>query len=191
MENQQSEARWYAIQTLSNQESKVVALIKKSIEDHNLSKFIEEFLLPSESISEVRNGKKYSRVRKFYPGYVFIKMQMYDENGEVILFPWQTIKAINGVVTFIGGNRPIALTESEIAGIRDQVSAVEGKVNPKVNFEAGDMVKITDGPFLNLTGIVEDIDTGSGTLKVQVAMFGRMTSVDLEFWQVKRFDESE
>lgn len=188
MSEQLSEPKWFALQTLSNQEHKVKAGIETIIKEHNLEDIVLEILVPSEKVSEVRNGKKYNRVRKFYPGYVFINMRMHDQSGEILQVPWQLIRNANGVVRFVGNNNPIALKKEEIEGIMEKMQATEGKIIPKIAYEIGDIVKINDGPFLNLTGEIEAIDTELGKLRVQVSMFGRLTPVDLEFWQVKHVE---
>ncbi len=189
MNTELSEPQWFTLQTLSNQEYKVKTNLETIIKEHNLEDTILEILIPSEKISEVKNGKKHTRIRKFYPGYVFIHMYMYDKNGEIRQTVWQLIRNANGVVRFVGNNNPIALKPAEINGILDKIHASEGKSIPKVSFEVGNIVKINDGPFLNLTGEIEAIDTEAGKLKVQVSMFGRLTPVDLEFWQVNHSDE--
>jgi transcriptional antiterminator NusG len=183
--------RWFALQILSNQESKVKAAIQVLIREHSLENIIHEVLVPTEKVVEVKNGKKYSRVRKFYPGYAFIKMRMYDDNGEFLQESISLIRNITGVVRFVGDREPVELKQSEIDDILQKVEAVSGKVLPKITYDVGEMVKINDGPFLNLTGTVEDIDTEQGRLRVNVSMFGRSTPVDLEFWQVVRLAEGD
>jgi transcriptional antiterminator NusG len=186
-----SEPKWFALQTLSNQEYKVKANIETIVRENSLEDIILEILVPSENVSEVRNGKKYSRVRKFYPGYVFVRMKMYDGAGEILQNAWQLIKNVNGVVRFVGNNNPVALKESEINDIMAKMKALDGKSVPKISYDTGEVVKINDGPFLNLTGEIEAIDSEAGRLRVQVSMFGRLTPVDLEFWQVKRLEPGE
>ncbi|MDE6576454.1 MAG: transcription termination/antitermination protein NusG [Opitutales bacterium] len=183
--------QWFTLQTLSNQENKVKVGIETVIKEHNLGGIVSEILVPSEEISEVKNGKKYKRIRKFYPGYVFIHMHMHDKNGEILQTPWQLIRNVNGVVRFVGNNDPIALRPDEIDGILARMHASEGKSVPKVAYEIGDVVKINDGPFLNLTGEVEALDSEAGKLRVQVSMFGRLTPVDLEFWQVRHIESED
>jgi transcriptional antiterminator NusG len=182
------EPKWFTLQTLSNQEYKVKSSIETVVRENNLQDIVFEVLIPSEAVSEIKNGKKHTRMRKFYPGYVFIHMRMYDNNGEILQTPWQLIKNANGVVRFVGNNNPVALRQNEIDDIMEKMRSTEGKSVPKVAFEIGETVKIDDGPFLNLTGEVEAIDREAGRLRVQVSMFGRLTPVDLEFWQVKKVE---
>jgi transcriptional antiterminator NusG len=183
--------KWFAIQTLSNQESKVKAAIQAIIKEHDLGEVICEILVPSEKVVEVKNGKKFTRVRKFYPGYVFVKMKRYGPDGKILYDPFLLIRNINGVVRFVGDREPVELKQSEIDDILQKVAAVSNKSIPKTTYDVGEMVKISDGPFLNLTGMVENIDVDQCRLRVNVSMFGRSTPVDLEFWQVKRFVDGE
>lgn len=184
-----SASSWFVLQTLSNQELKVQSAINNLVKDGKLGDVIEQVLVPTEKVTEVKNGKKYTRVRKFYPGYVFVKMRSSDDDELVRSF--LVIRSINGVVRFVGDREPVELKQSEIDDILVKVNASSGKVVPKVAYEIGDVVKINDGPFLNLTGAIEAIDTEQGRLRVNVSMFGRSTPVDLEFWQVKRCAEGD
>ena len=146
--------------------------------------------MPTENVSEVKNGKKINKTRKLYPGYVFIHMRLYDEDGKILQKPWYFVRGVQGVIGFIGGERPSPLKQDEIDRILQQVSEAEGKEVPKVQFNVGEDVKITDGPFLNLNGRIDEIDPERGKLKVSVSIFGRFTPVELEYWQVERAGES-
>ena len=152
--------------------------------------FVKEVLMPTETVTEVKGGKKTSKARKLYPGYIFIHMRLYDENGKVMQKPWYFVRGIQGIINFIGGDNPSPLKPSEIKRILDQVSDAEGVEKPKVEYEAGDEVKITEGPFINLVGQIDDVDPQKGKLKVSVSIFGRFTPVELEYWQVERAEES-
>ncbi|OIO60728.1 MAG: transcription termination/antitermination factor NusG [Verrucomicrobia bacterium CG_4_10_14_3_um_filter_43_23] len=180
--------RWYAIQTLSNQEGKVKLYLDKFIEIEKMDEWIKEVLVPTETVAEVKAGKKSSRVRKFYPGYAFIHMKLYDEDNKILQAPWLFVKNTQGVINFVGGERPVPLKEDEIDRILSQVREAEGKEVPKVQYEMGQTVKINDGPFLNLTGRIDEIDPERGKLKVSVSIFGRFTPVELEYWQVDRVE---
>jgi len=187
---QLTELQWYAVQTLSNQEAKVKRYLDKFIEVEEMGDVIKEVLMPTETVTEVKSGKKYTKQRKLYPGYVFIHMRMYDENGKVLQKPWYFVRGVQGIIGFIGGDNPTPLKESEINRILDQVKEAEGTEKPKVEYEVGEDVKITDGPFLNLTGRIDEIDPERGKLKVSVSIFGRFTPVELEYWQIERAEES-
>jgi len=185
-----SDYKWYALQCLSNHEDKVKRyLFKYREEDEEFANCLKEVLVPIETISEVKNGKKKQRDRKFYPGYVFVEMKLFDNHGLLLKDPWYKIKETDGVINFIGRENPTALADDEIGRILRQVQEAEGKEVPKVNFSVGEVVKILDGPFLNLTGEIDEIDPVKGSLKVSVSIFGRFTPVELEFWQVEKADE--
>ncbi len=182
--------RWYAIQTLSNMEQKVKKYLDKFVEiEPGMSDYVAEVLMPTENGSEVRGGKRSTRVRKLYPGYIFLRMRLFDENGKLINRPWFFVRNVQGVIDFIGGEHPVALKPSEIELILEQVRAAEGKTVPKVQFNVGEEVKINDGPFMNLSGTIDSIDVDRGKMQVSVSIFGRMTPVELEFWQVERVVE--
>ena len=166
-----SDAKWYALQCLSNHEDKVKRyLTKYKEEDEEFCRSLKEILVPIETVSEVKNGKKKQRDRKFYPGYVFVEMNLFDENGNLKKGPWYKIKETDGVINFIGKENPTPLAEDEIGRILRQVDEAVGKEVPKVKFAIGEVVKILDGPFFNLTGEIEEIDAEKGTLKVSVSM---------------------
>ena len=185
-----SDSRWYALQCLSNHEDKVKRYLSKyKEEDEEFAGCLNEILVPIETVSEVKNGKKKQRDRKFYPGYVFVEMKLFDQVCNLKKKPWYKIKETDGVINFIGRENPTPLADDEIGRILKQVNEAEGKEVPKVKFAVGEMVKILDGPFLNLTGEIEEIDPQKGTLKVSVSIFGRFTPVELEFWQVEKADE--
>jgi transcriptional antiterminator NusG len=149
-----------------------------------------EVLLPTEVVSEVKSGKKSTKVRKLYPGYVFINMCLYDLEKQVIIKPFYFVKDAAGVIGFVGGDKPAALRQTEIDDIRARIEAASGKEVPKVTFDVGEEVKITDGAFANLTGRVDEVDPARGKLKISVSIFGRFTPVELEYWQVQRASES-
>ena len=185
-----TELKWYAIQCLSNHEDKVRRyLCKYKEENEEFARCLNEILVPIETVSEVKNGKKRQRDRKFYPGYVFVEMKLFDPQGNLLKNPWYKVKDTDGVINFIGRENPTPLGEEEIGRILRQVDEAKGKEVPKVKFGKGEVVKILDGPFLNLTGEIEDLDAEKGTLKVSVSIFGRFTPVELEFWQVEKADE--
>ncbi|MDR0353684.1 MAG: transcription termination/antitermination protein NusG [Opitutaceae bacterium] len=182
-------AQWFALHTLSGQENKVKLYIDKFKKQEELEEHIFEVLLPTEVVSEVKGGKKTTKTRKLYPGYVFIQMRLYDENHKVINRPWYFVKEVAGVIGFVGGDNPAALRQSEIDEIKTRVEAAAGKVVPKISYAAGEEVKVIDGPFANLTGRIDAIDPEAGKLKISVSIFGRFTPVELEYWQVQRSTE--
>jgi transcriptional antiterminator NusG len=181
--------RWYAVQTLSNQEAKVKKYLDKFVEIEDMGDCIFEVLMPTEIVTEFKNGKKIQKTRKFYPGYVFVHMNLFDEDGQILQKPWYFVRSTQGIIGFVGGERPVPLKKDEIERILGQVKDAEGRETPKVQFEVGEDVKITDGPFLNLTGRIDEIDPERGRLKVSVSIFGRFTPVELEYWQVELVQE--
>lgn len=181
-------AQWFALHTLSGQENKVKAYIEKFKKAEELDDNIFEVLLPTELVSEVKNGKKSTKMRKLYPGYVFIQMRLFEDN-QLINKPWYFVKEVAGVIGFVGGEKPAALRQSEIDDIKARIEAASGKEVPKVSYELGEEVKITDGAFANLTGRIDEIDPERGKLKISVSIFGRFTPVELEYWQVQRITE--
>lgn len=182
-------AQWFALHTLSGQESKVKTYIEKFKKAEELDEYIFEVLLPTEIVSEVKAGKKSTKVRKLYPGYVFVHAKLFDEEGKLINKPWYFVKETTGVIGFVGGDRPAALRQSEIDEIYARIEAASGKEVPKVQYGVGEEVKITDGAFASLTGRIDEIDPERGKLKVSVSIFGRFTPVELEYWQVQRASE--
>src|SRR5450432_944337 len=185
----QPSAQWFALHTLSGQENKVKNYIEKFKKAEELDDFIFEVLLPTEIVSEVKGGKKSTKVRKLYPGYVFIHAKLYDEEKKLVNKPWYFVKETTGVIGFVGGDRPAALRQTEIEEIYARIEAANGKEVPKVQYTVGEEVKITDGPFASLTGRIDEIDPARGKLKISVSIFGRFTPVELEYWQVQRQTE--
>jgi transcription termination/antitermination protein NusG len=178
--------QWFVIHTLSGQELKVKDSIEKRLKTEEMGEFIQEVLVPMEKVAEVRGGKKSVTTRKLYPGYVFIDMVLLDENKRVIEKPWYFIRDTPGIIGFVGGDRPTPAPQSEIDTIKEQIAESEDTEKPKVNFDIGETVKITDGPFLNFSGIIEEVEPERGKLKVTVNIFGRNTPVELEYWQVEK-----
>jgi transcriptional antiterminator NusG len=178
--------QWFVIHTLSGQEQKVKESIEKRLKTEEMTEHISEVLVPMEKVAEVRNGKKTVTTRKLYPGYVFINMALLDDNRRVIEKPWYFIRDTQGIIGFVGGERPSPTPGEEIESIKAQMSDSEDREKPKVNFEVGETIKINDGPFLNFGGVIEEIEPERGKLKVTVNIFGRNTPVELEYWQVEK-----
>ncbi len=178
--------QWFVLHVLAGQEQKVRDSILKRIKTDEMEPYIQEVLLPMEKVVEVRGGKKTVTNRKLHPGYVYVDMALLDENKRPMERPWYFVKDIQGVIGFVGGERPMEVTADEIAVIKTQVTDSEDTEKPKVNFEVGETVKINDGPFLNFSGMIEEIEPEKGKLKVTVDIFGRKTPVELEYWQVEK-----
>ena len=178
--------QWFVIHTLSGQEQKVKESIEKRLKAEEMGEYINEVLVPREKVAEVRSGKKTVSTRKLHPGYVYIDMALLDENRRILEKPWYFIRDTPGIIGFVGGDRPIPVTPEEIAVIKEQVSESEDTERPKVHFDVGETIKINDGPFLNFSGVIEEIEPDRGKLKVTVNIFGRNTPVELEYWQVEK-----
>ncbi|MDY5583332.1 MAG: transcription termination/antitermination protein NusG [Candidatus Merdousia sp.] len=186
----QDTRRWYAVQTRSNMEKKAVETLKHMIDVEDMGAYIskDDILMPEERVSEIKNGNKVSRARKLYPGYIFVRVKLFDENENFLEKPWYFVRGINGVINFMGGERPVPLRQTEVDRIFAQMAQSEGTERPKISFNVGESVKIHEGPFLGLTGVIEEVDAERGKLKVSVSIFGRFTPVELEYSQVSRAD---
>lgn len=180
------QSQWFVIHTLSGQEQKVKESIEKRIKPEEMGDYIKEVLVPMEKVAEVRGGKKTVSTRKLYPGYVFVDMVLLDQNNRIVEKPWYFIRETPGIIGFVGGERPTPTSQEEIATIKEQISESEDQERPKVHFEVGETIKINDGPFLNFSGVIEEIEPDRGKLKVTVNIFGRNTPVELEYWQVEK-----
>jgi transcriptional antiterminator NusG len=178
--------QWFIIQTLSGQENKVKESIEKRVKTDEMQDYVKEVLVPMEKVVEVRNQKKTVSSRKLWPGYVFVDMVLLDENNRIIEKPWYFIKETQGVIGFVGGEPPVPTPSDEVESIKVQISTSEETEKPKVNFAVGETIKINNGPFLNFSGVIEEIDPDRGKLKVTVNIFGRNTPVELEYWQVEK-----
>jgi transcriptional antiterminator NusG len=175
-----AEKLWYIIHTYSGFEAKVKDSLRQRADAMGMSAAIEEILVPTEETVEVRDGKKRKKTRKFFPGYVLVKMEMSDD-------AWHVVRNTPKVTGFVGtGTNPVPLSEAEVARIVNQVSVAAEKPKPVLAFNVGDTVRIVDGPFSNFTGNVEEVNEDRSTLKVMVTIFGRATPVELEFLQVEK-----
>jgi transcriptional antiterminator NusG len=184
--------KWYTLKVLSNFEQKAQRLIEKKLEQEPESgEFFYEVLMPSEIVTTVKQGKKTARVRKLYPGYLFVRMNIYDdENSEELnAKAYYFINTINGVTDFIGGKHPVQLSSKEIATIQEHIAKFQNTEVPKSYFVIGQNVAILNGPFIGLQGSISELDEPHQKLKVLVSIFGRDTPVELENWQVELADE--
>ena len=172
--------KWYVLHTQTGSEEKVKSSIENKIIASGLSELVGEVIVPTEQVSEIRGGKKNISRRKFFPGYILINMDLTEKS-------WYLIKTTPGMTGFIGaGRRPTALTEAEVDNILKRTRETESKPSPKVIFEVGEAVRIIEGPFTNFNGTIDEIFPARGKIKVGVSIFGRVTPVELEYWQVEK-----
>jgi len=180
------EKQWFVLHTLTGQEYKVRDSIMARRQSAEMADCIEDIVIPTEQVSEVKKGVRSTTKRKFFPGYVLAHVGLYDEDKNLREGAWYFIRETQGVIGFIGGEHPVPLSNAEVDAILGQAEEKQEKASPKVAFEPGETVKIVDGPFLNFSGVVEEVDPDRGKLKVSVAIFGRVAPVELEYWQVER-----
>ncbi len=173
-------AKWYVLHTQTGVESKVKASLESRAEIAGLRHLIHQILIPTEKVSEVKEGKKRISERKFFPGYILVQMELTDDS-------WYLVKNTPGISGFVGsGKTPIPLSEEEVNQILRQQEEKTSKPKPKVEFSAGESVRVKEGAFANFNGTIEEINPNRGKLKVMVTIFGRQTPVELEYWQVEK-----
>ncbi|QVL56673.1 MAG: transcription termination/antitermination protein NusG [Simkaniaceae bacterium] len=173
------EGQWFVIQVMSGQEKKV----KKNLEENRvatgMTEMVLEVIVPTENVAEVKRGEQKISEKRLWPGYALVKMKLTDDS-------WMYVKETNGVIDFLGGGKPVPLSEGEVGEILHDLQTRKGEVAYKNKISVGDNVKITDGVFVNFMGTVEEVNHEKGKLSVMVSIFGRDTRVDdLEFWQVE------
>ncbi|MFQ5756527.1 MAG: transcription termination/antitermination protein NusG [Acidiferrobacterales bacterium] len=173
--------RWYVVHTFSGFEKQVARSLEEHIKNAGMQHLFGEILVPTEEIVELKKGQKRTSERKFFPGYVLVKMEMTDDS-------WHLVKSVPKVSGFIGGTaaRPAPISDKEAEAILQQVQEGVDKPRPKFSFAAGEQVRVIDGPFQDFNGTVEDVNYEKNKLRVSVSIFGRLTPVELEFSQVEK-----
>ncbi|HET9619901.1 MAG TPA: transcription termination/antitermination protein NusG [Kofleriaceae bacterium] len=174
------EKKWYIVNTYSGHENKAKLTLLERVRNANLNEYFGEVLVPTESVMEVVKGQRRTTTRKFFPGYMFVQMVLDDRT-------FHLVKNTPKITGFLGGTKPTAVPEREITGVQTNMS--EGgkpKPKPRATFDVGDSVRVTDGPFANFSATVEEVKADKQKLKVSLSMFGRATSVELDFAQVEK-----
>jgi len=171
---------WYVVHTQTGSEDKVKTSLESRIVASGLQEVIGKVVIPTEQVSEVRGGKRKITQRKFFPGYLLVEMDFNEQT-------YMLVKTTPGVTGFIGqGHKPTPLPQNDVDNILKRTEETQTKPSPKVMFEKGEQVRVTEGPFVNFNGAVDEINPEKGKLKVSVLIFGRATPVELEFWQVEK-----
>ena len=173
-------AQWYIVHVYSGFEKRVAGAIQEKVQSMNMGNLISEVSVPVEEVVELRRGRKVSSERKFFPGYVLVKMEMTEDS-------YHLIKNIPKVTGFLGASgKPQPISDAEADRIMHQVKEGIERPKPSITFEVGEQVRVSDGPFTSFSGIVEDVDEERARLKVAVSIFGRATPVELEYTQVEK-----
>ena len=173
-------SNFYVVHTQTGAEEKVKQALESRISAKGLTEKIPKIIIPTEHVSEVRSGKKRISSRKFFPGYLLIEMELNDET-------YLLVKTTAGVTGFIGlGKKPMPLPQNEVDVILKKAEDTNVKPSPKIVFEKGEQIRVTDGPFVNFNGTIDEIHPEKGKIKVNVSIFGRSTPLELEYWQVEK-----
>lgn len=179
-EGEENEFKWYVVHTYSGFEQKAKIALLERIKQFKMEKVFAEVLIPSENVIELVRGEKKTTSRKFFPGYMLVKMILNDNT-------WHLVKSTPKITGFVGNAiRPPAVPEEEVSRITNQMTEGTLKPRPKVQFEEGESVRVVDGPFVNFNGVVEEVKPDKGKLRVLVSIFGRSTPVELDFVQVEK-----
>jgi transcriptional antiterminator NusG len=171
---------WFVVQVLSGQEKKVKKAILENRSAAGVSELVEDVLVPTENVAEMKKGEQKVSEKRLWPGYILVKMTLTDD-------AWMYVKNSNGVIDFLGGGKPSPLPEKEVKEILSELEGKKGTIVQKHDFEPGDRVKVVDGVFVNFIGVVTEVFHDKGRLSANVMIFGRETRVDdIEFWQVEK-----
>lgn len=181
-QNTVKKPRWYIVHAYSNFEKKVAASIKEQADINDLGELIEQIEVPTEEVVEVVRGKKRTREKRFFPGYVLMKAVLTDDIYHMV----KNTPKVTGFLGADGGKKPLPVSEREVQRILGEAEEAAERPRPTISFEIGEQVRVNDGPFQSFEGSVEEVDEENGRLKVMVSIFGRATPVDLEYGQVDK-----
>lgn len=186
---ERKQGQWFVIQALSGHENKAKENLERQLKLEGNNMPIYEVLIPVEKVSEVKKGEKITSARKFFPGYVLLRMDLYDKEGKVRDDVWYFVRETQGIIGFIGcgsDRKPMPLSDSEVNNLLNQVQERKENIVHKNQYEVNERVRVKDGAFENFEGTVQEIDQERGKIKVLISIFGRNTPVELEFWQVEK-----
>ncbi len=181
MSEQKNEMQWYVVHTQSGCEYRAKASLEERVKTSKMERFFGEVLIPTENVVETIKGKKKTSTRKFFPGYILVKMILNDDS-------WHLVHSTPKISGFVGGQKtmPSTVPEEEVQRITTQITEGKFKPKPKVSFEKGESVRVIEGPFSNFNGVVDEVRPEKGKVRVLVSIFGRSTPVELEFVQVEK-----
>lgn len=175
-----SEHKWYVVHTYSGYEQKAKKALEEKIKAEKMDELFSDILVPSESVVEIKKGVKKTSSRKFFPGYILVKMEINDQT-------WHLVKSVPKITGFVGGGQtPPSVPDAEVEKITTQISEGTLKPKPKVSFEKGDSIRVIDGPFSSFNGVVDEVKPEKGKVRVLVSIFGRSTPVELDFMQLEK-----
>jgi len=179
--NTAQDMAWYVVHTYSGYENKAKTALEERIKTAKKASFFSEIVVPEENVVELRNGQKRTAKRKFFPGYILVKMKMNEET-------WHLVKNTPKVTGFVGGDptKPSPVPESEVEKMTNRIAEGQSKPRPRISFNEGEKVRVVDGPFANFNGVIEGVNPDKGKVKVSVSIFGRSTPVELDFIQVEK-----
>ena len=181
-EQREQRMRWYVVQAFSGYEGRVAKSLREHIKMHGMEELFGEVLVPTEEVVEMKNGKKAVTERRFFPGYVLVKMEMTDQAYHLV----KNTPKVTGFLGAAGGTKPLPVSEREVQNIIGAVEEGVERPKPTIRFDIGENVKVIDGPFASFNGTVEELDFDRSRVKVSVSIFGRATPVELEFGQVEK-----
>lgn len=177
--SEDGQLKWYVVHTYSGHENRAKLSLLERIKNANLQGDFGEVLIPTESVMEVVKGQRRTSTRKFYPGYMFVQMNLNERS-------FHLVKGTPKITGFLGGQHPTPVPEKDITGIHSAMTEGKSKPKPRVSFEAGDTVRVIDGPFANFSATIEEVNADKQKVKVLVSIFGRATPVELDFQQVEK-----
>jgi transcriptional antiterminator NusG len=175
-----NEMSWYVVHTYSGYENKAKLALEERVKSAKMDSFFGEVIVPEENVVELKNGQKRTTKRRFFPGYILVKMHLNDET-------WHIVKNTPKITGFVGDRlKPVPVPDSEVEKMTNRIAEGQAKPRPRISFSEGEKVRVVDGPFANFSGVIEGVNPDKGKVKVSVSIFGRSTPVELDFIQVEK-----